>query len=83
MTCNCKSIHLGGKIIQATVLPNRTKIEVLSLPISSHSGKPLIESQSDGCFIAYFNGCVVPENLKDRYITLGGQLSNKEQGKIE
>ena len=47
------------------------------------SGKPFVENQSDGRFIVYFNGFIDPENLKDRYITVGGVLKGTEQGKIE
>ncbi|OOF79907.1 hypothetical protein BKG96_00315 [Rodentibacter caecimuris] len=83
LNCHCKTVRLGGKIIQSEILPNKTKIEVLSLPIANYSGKPILESQSQGRFIAYFDGFVDPENLKDRYITLGGVLSGKEEGKIE
>lgn len=83
LNCHCQTVRLGGKILQATILPNRTKIEVLSQPVSSLSGKPLLETPSDGRFIAYFNGFVDPENLKDRYITLGGRIIGSEQGKIE
>ncbi|QIA76480.1 Slp family lipoprotein [Rodentibacter caecimuris] len=83
LNCHCKTVRLGGKIIQSEILPNKTKIEVLSLPIANYSGKPILESQSQGRFIAYLDGFVDPENLKDRYITLGGVLSGKEEGKIE
>ncbi len=83
LDCRCKTVRLGGKIIQSEILPNKTKIEVLSLPVSNYSAQPLIEAQSDGRFIAYFDGFIDPENLKDRYITLGGKLSGKVQGKIE
>lgn len=83
LNCHCKTVRLGGKIIQSEILSNKTKIEVLSLPLANYSGKPILESQSQGRFIAYFDGFVDPENLKDRYITLGGVLSGKEEGKIE
>lgn len=83
MTCHCKTVRLGGKIVNTTVLANQTKIEVLSLPVSSISAKPFVELQSDGRFIVYFNGFVEPENLKERYITVGGQLAGTEKGKIE
>ena len=43
----------------------------------------MIESHSNGRFIAYLNGFVDPENLKDQYITVAGVLSGKEQGKID
>lgn len=83
LNCHCQSVRLGGKIMSFEVLPNKTKIEVLSLPVSDYSGEPLVESQSDGRFIAYLNGFIDPENLKDRYITLGGQIIGKQQGNIE
>lgn len=83
LSCHCKTVRLGGKIVKTTILPNQTKIEVLSLPVSSLSGKPFVDAQSDGRFMVYFNGFIDPENLKDRYITVGGTLSGSEQGKIE
>ncbi|SPX41789.1 starvation-inducible outer membrane lipoprotein [Haemophilus influenzae] len=67
-------------MFNTTVLANQTKIEVLSLPVSSISAKPFVELQSDGRFIVYFNGFVEPENLKERYITVGGQLAGTEKG---
>ena len=35
LTCHCKTVRLGGKIVQATVLPNRTKI--LGIPVLNPS----------------------------------------------
>ena len=35
--CQCKSIRLGGKVLTAQALPNKTKIEVLSYPVYSTS----------------------------------------------
>lgn len=83
IACQCKTVRLGGKIMNTTILANKTKIEVLSLPVASANGEPLVESQSNGRFIAYFDGFVDPENLKDRYITLGGKLIGQEKGQIE
>ena len=60
-----------------------TSQDLSCLPVSSLSGKPFVESQSDGRFIVYFDGFIDPENLKDRYITIGGQLIGSEPGKIE
>ena len=34
-SCQCKSIRLGGKVLTAQALPNKTKIEVLSYPVYS------------------------------------------------
>ena len=39
-SCQCKSIRLGGKVLTAQALPNKTKIEVLSYPVYSISAKP-------------------------------------------
>ncbi|PVX42896.1 outer membrane lipoprotein [Pasteurella langaaensis DSM 22999] len=81
--CKCKKVRLGGKVLAATALKNQTKVEVLSLPVASYSAKPVIDSQSDGRFIAYLPGFVDPEALKNEYITVLGVLSGKESGKID
>ena len=38
-SCQCKSIRLGGKVLTAQALPNKTKIEVLSYPVYSTSAR--------------------------------------------
>lgn len=81
--CQCQNARLGGKVLEATILPQQTKLEILSLPVGRYTGKPDVEAQSDGRFIAYINGFVDPENLKDRYITVGGKITGSEQGKID
>ncbi|PJG85193.1 Slp family lipoprotein [Conservatibacter flavescens] len=81
--CQCKEVRFGGKIIAATALQNKTKIEVLSLPIASFSAKPVLTSTSDGRFMAYLEGFVDPETLKDQYITVVGRLMGMEKGKID
>lgn len=81
--CRCVKVRLGGKVISATALKNQTKVEVLNQTVAYFSAKPMIDSHSNGRFIAYLNGFVDPENLKDRYITVAGVLSGKEQGKID
>ena len=48
--CQCKSIRLGGKVLTAQALPNKTKIEVLSYPVYSTSAKPMIDEQPNGRF---------------------------------
>lgn len=81
--CRCVKVRLGGKVISATALKNQTKVEVLNQTVAYFSAKPIIDSHSNGRFIAYLNGFVDPENLKDQYITIAGVLSGKEQGKID
>ena len=73
-SCQCKSIRLGGKVLTAQALPNKTKIEVLSYPVYSTSAKPMIDEQPNGRFITYLDGFVEPESLKDQFITIGGTL---------
>ncbi len=81
--CECKKVRLGGKVIAATALKDNTKVEVLSLPVSRFSAKPIVESNSEGRFIVYLPGFVDPESLKEQYITVVGLLKGKETGKID
>lgn len=81
--CACQSVRLGGKVISATALENQTRLEILSLPVSPTSAKPQPESLSDGRFLAYADGFIDPETLKERYITLGGILQKQEMGKVD
>ena len=57
-SCQCKSIRLGGKVLTAQALPNKTKIEVLSYPVYSTSAKTMIDEQPNGRFITYLDGFV-------------------------
>ncbi len=82
-SCQCKSIRLGGKVLTAQALPNKTKIEVLSYPVYSTSAKPMIDEQPNGRFITYLDGFVEPQSLKDQFITIGGTLLKTEQGKVD
>ncbi|SEQ51097.1 Slp family lipoprotein [Basfia succiniciproducens] len=81
--CQCKKVRLGGKIISAEALKNQTKLEILSLPITTYSAKPVIESATDGRFIAYLDGFADPASLKDQYITVAGILKEQWRGKID
>jgi len=83
LNCRCQSVRLGGKIMSFEVLPNKTKIEVLSYPVYSTSAKPMIDEQPNGRFITYLDGFVEPESLKDQFITIGGTLLKTEQGKVD
>lgn len=81
--CQCKKVRLGGKIIAATALKDQMKLEVVSLPVSKFSAKPILDSVTDGRFIAYIKGFIDPENLKEQYITVTGVLNTQESGKID
>lgn len=82
-TCQCKKVRLGGKVVSATALKEKTKAEVISLPILTFSAKPAIDAPTDGRFIVYLDGFVDPEGLKDQYITVAGILKGQEKGKID
>ena len=69
-SCQCKSIRLGGKVLTAQALPNKTKIEVLSYPVYSTSAKPMIDEQPKWTFYRLSYGFVEPESLKDQFITI-------------
>ncbi|WP_373099897.1 MULTISPECIES: Slp family lipoprotein [Pasteurellaceae] len=81
--CRCKSVRLGGKVLAVTALKQQTKLEILSLPIAEYSAKPLLDGATNGRFIAYIQGFVDPESLKDQYVTVAGRLTMQEQGKID
>lgn len=82
-TCGCQIVRLGGKILSVQALKDQTKVEIMSLPISSFSAKPVWDGATDGRFIANLPGFVDPESLKDQYITVKGRLTGKESGKID
>lgn len=81
--CECKKVRLGGKVLSATALKDKTKVEVLSLPVSIFSAKPIVESAAEGRFIVYLAGFIDPESLKEQYITVAGVLKGTETGKID
>ncbi|MGQ0286273.1 Slp family lipoprotein [Pasteurellaceae bacterium 22721_9_1] len=82
-SCHCKQVRLGGKVLSATALKKQTKLEILSLSVSSLSAKPILDSQSDGRFIAYVEGFIDPEQVKNQYVTIKGVLASQEKGKID
>ncbi|WP_143228906.1 Slp family lipoprotein [Actinobacillus succinogenes] len=81
--CRCRIVRLGGKILSVRALKDQTRVEIMSLPVSSFSAKPVWDGATDGRFIAYLPGFVDPESLKSQYITVKGTLTGKEQGKID
>lgn len=75
-------VRLGGVIAGVTNLEQSTRVEIVNLPISS-IGKPDIDKEPQGRFIAYIKGFADPVMLAEgRLITLLGQSQPKEQGKV-
>lgn len=75
-------VRLGGVIDTVKNLADRTRIEVVNLPIDKY-GKPDISKEPNGRFIAYVDGFVDPITYaQGRLITVGGNKEGLERGKI-
>ncbi|WP_117233364.1 Slp family lipoprotein [Vibrio maerlii] len=75
--------RLGGVIAKVSNAENRTRIEMVNLPISS-AGKPDINKEPEGRFVAYVDGFVDPVTFSEgRLITVLGRVAPSEKGKVE
>lgn len=85
--CQCKTTQQmarwGGKILSATALADKMKLEILSMPVLPITAQPNLQVKPDGRFIAYLPQFIDPEILKDQYITVKGILTGYQQGKID
>jgi len=79
---DASQVRLGGLIASVTNLEDQTRIEVVNLPIGS-SGKPDINQEPEGRFVAYVDGFADPVALSTgRLISLLGESQGLEQGKV-
>jgi outer membrane lipoprotein len=79
---NNTPVRLGGVVANVSNLAEKTRIEVVNLPINK-SGKPDIGQEPSGRFVAYIDGFADPVTLsKGRLITLLGNTSDEELGKV-
>lgn len=75
-------VRLGGLIAKVTNLKDKTRIEVVNLPINS-AGKPDINQEAQGRFVGYVSGFADPVTLSEgRLISLIGDSQGREQGKV-
>lgn len=75
-------LRLGGLIADVQNLKDKTRIEVVNLPIST-SGKPDISQEPQGRFVAYIDGFADPVTLSQgRLISLIGDSNGREEGKV-
>ncbi len=75
-------IRLGGIIAKVDNLKDKTRIEIVNLPISK-SGKPDISDEPTGRFTVYFDGYLEPVAFSQgRLVTIVGQAAGEEQGKV-
>ncbi len=75
-------VRLGGVIAKVTNLADKTRVEIVNLPIDS-AGKPDIDLEPTGRFVAYFPGFVDPVALADgRLITVLGNATGSETSEV-
>ncbi|UPQ89245.1 Slp family lipoprotein [Vibrio sinaloensis] len=75
-------IRLGGVIANVSNLEDKTRVEVVNLPISS-SGKPDIRQEPSGRFVVYIDGFADPVTLAEgRLISVLGYSQAKEKGSV-
>ncbi|MCW8347321.1 MULTISPECIES: Slp family lipoprotein [Vibrio] len=75
-------VRLGGVIDTVTNLATQTRIEIVNLPIDKY-GKPDIDQEPNGRFIAYVDGFIDPVTYtRGRLITVGGSKAGDERGKV-
>ena len=77
-----QELRLGGVIASVTNLKDKTRVEIVNLPIGSN-GKPDIDQEPQGRFVGYINGFADPVTLaKGRLITLLGDSRGTEIAKV-
>ncbi len=77
-----KEVRLGGVIASIRNEQQQTRIEMVAMPLTA-DGRPILHVQSQGRFIAYIPGFLEPiEYAKGRLLTVVGQFSGDEKGKI-
>lgn len=75
-------VRIGGIVAEVANLEDRTRIEVVNMPISS-TGKPDLSSEPEGRYVAYVDGYVESVALaKGRLITFLGKSAGIEKGYV-
>ncbi|MBF8999912.1 MULTISPECIES: Slp family lipoprotein [Vibrio] len=75
-------VRLGGVIAGVSNLANKTRLEIVNLPIDK-TGRPNLSVEPKGRFIAYVDGFLDPVSYsKGRLITVIGQTMTAEKGHI-
>lgn len=77
-----EDVRLGGIIAKVDNFKDKTRLEIVNLPISE-SGKPDIDEEPTGRFVAYFDGYLEPVAFSEgRLVTVVGKGAGEEEGKI-
>ncbi len=78
-----QQVRLGGVIAKITNLSDKTRLEIVNLPINS-AGKPDLNHEPEGRFVAYVKGFVDPVTFSEgRLVTVLGDSQGTEQGKVD
>jgi outer membrane lipoprotein len=76
------TVRIGGVIAGVINESDKTRVEVVNVPIDAN-GKPSLDKEPSGRFLAYIDGFVDPVILaKGRFITLLGKSTTAESGKV-
>ncbi|PWC20732.1 hypothetical protein DDT52_08450 [Brenneria roseae subsp. roseae] len=73
--------RFGGRVVNVHNDANRTRLEIVSLPLDS-GARPQLNQPSEGRFVAYVNRFLEPVDFKNRLITVVGPITGSEQGAI-
>lgn len=77
-----QEVRLGGIIAAIDNEKHRTRIEIVSLPLTS-DGRPMLDKKPQGRFVGYIEGFIEPlEYRPGRLLTVVGQVSGSEQGMV-
>ncbi len=77
-----KEVRLGGVIAAIHNEKQRTRIEIVSLPLTS-DGRPKIDAKPQGRFVGYADGFIEPlEYRPGRLLTVVGLINGQEQGTV-
>lgn len=75
-------VRLGGIVARLDNLADKTRIEIVNLPISS-SGKPNLSEEPNGRFVVYMKGFMDPVTYgKGRLITVIGESDGIEKAHV-
>ncbi|WP_275369391.1 Slp family lipoprotein [Xenorhabdus bovienii] len=73
--------RFGGKVLSVLNEKDRTRLEILALPLASNAA-PLLNKPSLGRVYAYVNGFLEPNDFKDQYVTVMGSITDLEKGMV-
>ncbi|UBX48509.1 Slp family lipoprotein [Providencia alcalifaciens] len=74
--------RFGGKVLSVFNEPKKTRIEIAVMTLNKYDAAPELNSPSLGRIYAYINGFVEPSDFQNRYVTVVGNITGEQAGKI-